>query len=90
MKSEMPGSGTSVAEVTNISRHGFWVYLGDREIFLSFQDYPWFHDASVGAILKVERPQPYHLYWPHLDVDLSLDSIENPGRYPLKSEERRV
>jgi len=88
MRSEAPGSGTSVAEVTNISRHGFWVFLGDREIFLSFEDYPWFHDAPVGAILKVKRPQPYHLYWPDLDVDLSLDSIENPDRYPLKSKER--
>ena len=38
-----------------------------------------------GRILRVERPQLHHLYWPVLDVDLSLGSIEDPGRYPLKA-----
>jgi len=49
------------AEVTNISRHGFWLFLGDREVFLPFEEFPWFRDASVSAILTVERPQPHHL-----------------------------
>jgi hypothetical protein len=35
--------------------------------------------------VALERPTPCHLYWPDLDVDLSLDSIEHPERYPLKS-----
>jgi hypothetical protein len=81
----MPGTATSQAEVTNISRHGFWLYLGDRELFLPFEEFPWFANAPVRAILKVERPQPDHLYWPDLDVDLSVDSIEHPDRYPLKA-----
>jgi hypothetical protein len=33
----------------------------------------------------VQRPQPDHLYWPQLDVDLTVDSIEQPERYPLTS-----
>jgi hypothetical protein len=73
------------AEVTNISRHGFWLFLGDRELFLPFDEFPWFENAPVKAILNVERPQPHHLYWPDLDVDLSVDSIEHPERYPLKA-----
>lgn len=32
--------------------------------------------------LTLERPAPDHLHWPELDVDLSLDSIEHPERYP--------
>jgi hypothetical protein len=83
----MPGIATSAVEVTNISAHGFWVLLGDRELFLPFDEFPWFREAPVGAILKVERPQPHHLYWPQLDVDLSVDSIEHPQRYPLRARE---
>jgi Protein of unknown function (DUF2442) len=81
----MPGTATSQAEVTNISLHGFWLFLGDRELFLPFEEFPWFAEAPVRAILNVERPQPHHLYWPELDVDLSVESIEHPERYPLRS-----
>ncbi len=76
---------TLEAEVTNISRHGLWMLLDDREVFLPFEEFPWFRHASVGAILHVERPQANHLYWPDLDVDLDVDSIDHPELYPLTS-----
>ena len=81
----MPGSATSTAEVTNISQHGFWMLVDGRELFLAFDEFPWFKQAPVEASLRLERPTPEHLYWPELDVDLGLDSIEHPERYPLKS-----
>jgi uncharacterized protein DUF2442 len=81
----MPGPAISEAEVTNISKHGFWLLIDDRELFLPFSDFPWFKRAPVEAILHVDRPTPGHLCWPDVDVDLSLDSIEHPERYPLKS-----
>ena len=79
----MPGTSTSAPEVTNISQHGLWLLLDGRELFLPFADFPWFRKASVAAITRVERPQPHHLYWPALDVDLTVDSIEHPEKYPL-------
>jgi hypothetical protein len=81
----MRGTGSSTVEVTNISRHGFWLLLDGRELFLSFDDFPWFKQATVDAILELDRPAPGHLRWPDLDVDLAVDSIEHPERYPLKS-----
>jgi len=81
----MPGTPTSQAEVTNISQHGFWLLLDERELFLPFAEYPWFKRAAVAEILRLERPQPGHLHWPDLDIDLSVDSIERPERYPLKA-----
>ena len=84
-KFEMPGTVTSEAEVTNISRHGFWLLLESRELFVPFEEFPWFKGAPVEAILKVERPQPHHLFWPDLDVDLTVASIEHPERYPLSA-----
>jgi len=46
---------------------------------------PWFKRAPVEAILRLERPRAGHLYWPDLDIDLSVDSIKHPERYPLKA-----
>ena len=81
----MPGSVTSAIEVTNISQHGFWVLVDGRELFLPFAEFPWFMRAPVEAILRVEHPAPGHLRWPALDLDLALESIESPERFPLKS-----
>jgi hypothetical protein len=81
----MPGSATSAVEVSNISKHGFWILLEGQEHFLPFEEFPWFKDATIEAVLHLEHPSPRHLRWPDLDVDLSLDSIEHPERYRLTS-----
>ena len=88
MKSGAPGRSISPVEVTNVSSHGFWLFVGARELFVPFRDFPWFKDASIAAITNVELPSPYHLYWPDLDVDLAVESIEHPERYPLMSRAR--
>jgi hypothetical protein len=85
MRSETLGADTSDVEVTNISKHGLWVLLREEELFLPLTDFPWFKHALVSAILNVELTGPDHLYWPDLDVDLTLDSIRNPEKYPLVS-----
>ena len=88
MKSVAPGPSTSPVEVTNVSTHGFWLFIGERELFVAFRDFPWFRDASIRAITQVELPSPHHLYWPELDVDLAVESIEHPEKYPLVSQAR--
>lgn len=85
MKSATHGTAISDADVTNISQHGFWLLLGERELFVPFGEFPWFKDATVEAILNVELPRPRHLYWPELDIDLAVESIEHPERFPLIS-----
>ena len=81
----MPGNVISAAEVTHISRHGFWLLLDDEELLVPFEQFPWFRTATVEQITTVERPTPDHLYWPQLDVDLSVASIRAPERFPLVS-----
>ena len=81
----MPGSGTSVAEVTHVSRHGFWLLLDTRELLVPFVDFPRFREATIAQISAVEWPSHDHLYWPMLDVDLSIESIAFPERFPLRS-----
>jgi Protein of unknown function (DUF2442) len=81
----MPGSNTSVAEVTNVSRHGFWVLLDDEELLVPFDEFPWFKKATIEQLTKVEWPSTDHLYWPELDIDLSVESIRHPEKFPLRS-----
>jgi len=85
MKSREPGRPTSEVEVSNISKHGLWILLGEEELFLLFQDFPWFEAAPVSALLRLEMLGSEHLYWPDLDVDLTVESIKHPEKYPLVS-----
>lgn len=39
--------------------------------------------ATVDQILTVEHPTEDHLYWPKLDIDLSVESLRNPVAFPL-------
>ncbi len=86
MKSAAPGRSTSRVEVTNVSPHGFWLFIGEQELFVSFKEFPWFKEASIAEITRVELPSDQHLYWPDLDVDLAVESIAHPERYPLVSQ----
>ena len=79
----MHGDHSSDVEVTNISSHGFWLLVGGKELFLSYEDFPWFKDAPVGHIIDVEQPSPGHFRWPQLDIDLGAETIERPDEFPL-------
>ena len=83
MKLKRVGVSTSQVEVSTISRHGIWLFVKDTEYFLSFDEYPWFRDAKIGDIMKVELLNDHHLRWDTLDVDLELESLTNPENYPL-------
>lgn len=85
MKSAALGTNTSGAEVTNITPHGIWMMILGREKFLPFGQFPWFREASVSGVYKVEMPSENHLYWPALDIDLAVKSIDCPELYPLVS-----
>jgi hypothetical protein len=88
MRSVPRGRSTSAVEVAQISEHGLWVLVEGREHFMPFEQFPWFRQASVAAVLSVELAGPGHLYWPDLDVDLAVESIEHPDRFPLVSKTR--
>ena len=83
MKSETLGTSTSEVEVTQISKHGIWLLIQEKEHFLPFENFPWFEVASVSAIHNVELLNENHLYWSDLDVDLAVESIEHPEEFPL-------
>ena len=83
--SKARGKNILAVEVTHISSNGVWILAGEKELFMSYADFPWFKDVPVGKIINVEEPHPDHFYWPDLDVDLTVEIIEHPERFPLKA-----
>lgn len=74
-----------LVSVENITPFGIWLFVKEKEYFLSYKDFPYFKDQTLNSIQNVQLFHGYHLYWPDLDVDLEIDNLENPKKYPLKS-----
>ena len=82
----MLGNDISAPEITHISTHGVWLLASAQELFMPYDEFPWFKDAPVRSSINVHEMSPGHFYWPDLDVDLSLESIIHPERFPLKAQ----
>lgn len=83
MTSGPHGNATSRVEVCEISHDGFTLRVDGEDITVPFADFPWFRSASEEDLRAVSRPHPHHLRWRALDVDLTLDALRHPERYPL-------
>lgn len=79
------GDNILAVEVTHISTHGVWLLAHNQELFMSYDDFPWFKEQPVKSIINVEEQSSGHFYWPDIDVDLTEDIIKNPERFPLKA-----
>jgi len=84
MKSSKHGKDISIS-VENITPFGIWVFVNKKEYFLSYEDYPYFKEQTLNSIHNVQLLHGYHLYWPDLDIDLEVNNLEQPEKYPLKS-----
>jgi hypothetical protein len=85
MSSSEHGISTLGIAVTDISPDGIWVLASGEEFFLPFDTFPWFKKGTVDQILNVIEEQPGQYHWPDLDIDLGLDSIRNPEKFPLRA-----
>lgn len=84
MKLLVYGRNISSVEVANISPHGIWLQVRGTEYFLSYEEHPWFQNARLADLYEVRLIHGRFLRWDTLDVDLALDSLDHPDRYPLK------
>ena len=81
MKSLKSGKSILVS-VENITPHGIWMYIKGREYFLDYASFPFFKNQTLKSIHNVRLQHGYHLRWPDLDVDLDIDNLKNPEKYP--------
>jgi len=54
-------------------------------LFLSFDLFLWFRQATIDQLSAIEPLTHHHLCWPQFDVDLAVQSIRDPSAYPLVS-----
>ena len=52
----MPGIFTSEAEVTHVSKHGFWLLLDAEELLVPFELFPWFKKATIEQLSRTPAP----------------------------------
>lgn len=84
-KSATLGTSDSTAEVVNISAEGLLLAVNGRDYHLAHEQFPWFQQAPVEHVFNVQLLHGHHLHWPDLGVDLELDGLNAPEKYPLVS-----
>jgi len=75
-------SNTSVS-VLMINGQGIMISVCGQDYFLSYNRIPWMRDASINDVLNIQMCGNEAIEWPALDVDLEIDSLHHPERYPL-------
>ena len=75
-------SSTSVS-VLMINGQGIMISVGGQDYFLSYNRIPWMREASIKDVLDVQMCGSEAIEWPSLDIDLEIDSLRHPERYPL-------
>ena len=76
-------SANTSASVLMINAQGIMLSVLGNDYFLSYTRIPWMQDAPIRSVLNVQMSGPEAIEWPDLDVDLEIDSLRHPERYPL-------
>jgi len=76
-------SANTSASVLMINAQGIMLSVLGHDYFLSYNRIPWMQDAPIRSVLNVQMSSSEAIEWPDLDVDLEVDSLRHPERYPL-------
>ena len=82
MSSLKHGTDILEYEVTNIEKFGFGLYNAGRAYFIDYESYPEFQNVPVKSILNIQKKDPDQFHWPDLDIDIELNALKNPEKYP--------
>ncbi len=73
---------TSVS-VLMINAQGIMLSVQGNDYFVSYNRMPWLKDARISDVLNVRMSGRSAIEWTALDVDLEIESLKHPERYPL-------
>ncbi len=73
----------TLANVLMINSQGLLLSVCGHDYFLSYNRVPWMREASIKEVLDVRMSGRNAIEWPLLNVDLEIDSLRHPERYPL-------
>ena len=80
--SENSISRTSVS-VLMINDKGLMLSVLGNDYFVSYNRLPWMREARISDVLNVQMSGRSAIEWPALDVDLEIESLKHPERFPL-------
>ena len=69
--------------VQSIMPEGIFISVLGNDYYVPYKRLPWFKEAKVSDILNVKMIGDFAIRWENLDVDLEIDSLKFPERYPL-------
>ena len=75
-------TGDTSTKVLSITAEGIYLSVTGKEYFISYNRVPWFRNARVTEIMNVSMLGRMGIRWEDLDVDLEIDSLEHPEKYP--------
>ena len=76
-------TANTLASVLMINADGIMLNVCGHDYFLSYNRIPWMRDASISSVLDVRMCGQNAIEWPALDIDLEIESLKHPERYPL-------
>jgi len=72
-----------MSPIVVIAPEGIVISLQGQDYFLSYNRVPWMKDATINEVLDVRMSGKNAIEWPKLDIDLEVESLRHPERYPL-------
>jgi hypothetical protein len=61
---------------------GILISVYEKDYYVSFDRLPWFRDAKISDVINVSMLGEDAIRWDALDIDLEIDSLKFPERYP--------
>ena len=82
----------SSVSVLMINDKGIMLSVKGNDYFISYNRMPWIKNASITDALNVQMSGRNAIEWPTLNIDLEIDSLKHPKRYPLimKRDEKEI
>lgn len=74
----------TLVSVRSVMPDGIFISVLGNDYYLSYDRLPWFGNAKVSDIFNVEMCCGNEgIRWEALDVDLEIESLKHPEKYPL-------
>jgi len=69
--------------ILSIKCDGIIISVYGNDYYLSYSRIPWFREAKLSDIFNVSMMGDDAIRWESLDVDLEIESLKYPERFPL-------
>jgi len=84
MKQNLTTSGINTSvKVHAIVSNGITVEAFGNIYFLPYTSNPWFENAKISDVFNIQPVGNIGIRWDTLDVDLAIESLKYPDKYPL-------